>query len=65
MGCTDCLAELDHCHGTLVEHHDGDPECTDSACGDLDRRRHDLISDCEIILGGCGCSQPEELSAVA
>lgn len=59
MACVHCANSLDHCHGTLVNHPDGVLECTDQGCRDLDRARHDLVVDCELLVGGCGCDQAE------
>jgi hypothetical protein len=33
MTCTDCLEQLQHCHGTLVVHADGRVECLDGDAG--------------------------------
>lgn len=48
--CADCVAQLDHCHGTLVEHPDGDVVCTEG-CNDLDELRHDLRIDWSALAG--------------
>lgn len=53
--CPDCVAGLDHCHGTLVDHHDGAPECTEPRCAALDPARHSLRLDCAE-LPGCDCT---------
>jgi hypothetical protein len=51
--CAVCTGGLDHCHGTLVVHVDGDLECTDPGCVDPDRVRHDMVVDCLGTLPGC------------
>lgn len=53
--CVDCIANLDHCHGTLVMHHDQILECTDAGCTQFDVVRHALIIDCDEIAPACGC----------
>lgn len=65
--CADRMAELDHCHGTLVEHHDGSVDCTDDGCADLAMLRHELVISCAELAGGCGCADaaPMPLAAVA
>lgn len=65
VACANCTAELDHCHGTLLEHHDGAIECTEGDCANLDQLRHDLMVTCESIVGECGCEISEPLAAVA
>ncbi len=52
--CADCVAELDHCHGTLIVHQDTVVECTEDGCFVLDSARHDLVVDCS---GDCDCVQ--------
>lgn len=52
--CADCAAELDHCHGTLIVHHDGVRECIEDGCFVLDSVRHDLVVDCA---GDCDCAE--------
>lgn len=64
-GCMDCAAVLDHCHGTLIEHHDGALACTEGGCGDADPMRHELTATCESLAGGCDCIEGAELAAVA
>jgi hypothetical protein len=65
MECTRCGVGLDHCHGTLVFHDDGATECMDESCRDLDRLRHDLVTGCDEIVGGCACTESPALAAVA
>lgn len=40
--CSECATELDHCHGTLVIHLDGNVECTEHWCADDRGTRHVL-----------------------
>jgi hypothetical protein len=64
-GCQACAEELDHCHGTLIRHHDGTAECTHHGCAVLDPARHALLAQCSELaecaeLAECGCAgQPE------
>ena len=54
--CSDCTADLDHCHGSLVLHLDAVVECTGPGCVDLDRVRHSLaVLTCEEVDGACTC----------
>ena len=55
MSCRDCTAAVDHCHGTLVIHSSGSPECTEPECLDYEYVRHYLVLDCSEITGGCQC----------
>ena len=57
MSCSACLAELDHCHGTLVVHSTVEIECTDPDCIDLASVRHSLVIDCSELSAGCGCTE--------
>lgn len=56
MTCSACAAHLDHCHGTLVRHVASGVDCTDAACEDTDQARHDLVVDCDLVLGDCPCA---------
>jgi hypothetical protein len=51
--CAACVCGLDHCHGSLVAHVDGDVECTEPDCPDTDDIRHDMVIDCAGTLPGC------------
>ncbi|WP_018681138.1 hypothetical protein [Actinokineospora enzanensis] len=39
MTCVDCVAGVEHCHGTLV----GSEGCTEPGCEDLSADRHPLV----------------------
>jgi len=52
--CPDCAQALDHCHGDLVVHASGRPECTDPACVELDVPRHRNVVGCDAL--GCTCT---------
>lgn len=54
MECRSCLSGVDHCHGTLVLHENGDVDCTE-VCYDLGAVRHRLSISCAEIDGGCAC----------
>lgn len=58
MTCASCRSGMDHCHGTLVLHSDGEVDCTDQGCVDTDIVRHTLVIECHSIEGGCGCAEP-------
>lgn len=62
MPCKDCTSAVDHCHGTLVIHTAGIPECTEPDCVDLEYVRHILVLECHEITGGCQCVGEIELS---
>jgi hypothetical protein len=61
MECASCTGNLDHCHGTLVVHPDAVVECTEIRCAGIDRERHSLIIDCELVDGGCQCTMTAEV----
>ncbi|MGH3862321.1 hypothetical protein [Actinokineospora sp.] len=42
MTCSECLARVSHCHGTLIVDLVA-VECTDVDCVDLDPARHALV----------------------
>jgi hypothetical protein len=56
MECVSCLAELDHCHGTLILHENGAVDCIEPGCPDLDEARHVLRISCVEVDGGCVCT---------
>lgn len=53
--CPECAADLDHCHGALIEHRDALAECTDPVCISLAGERHRLVVSCAE-LDGCACA---------
>jgi hypothetical protein len=61
MDSCSCAHGLDHCHGTLIVHDNGDLECTD-VCADLDEVRHDTHIACTEVVGGCTCAHTGELA---
>ncbi|WP_085162701.1 hypothetical protein [Mycobacterium lacus] len=54
-GCRDCRAGLDHCHGTLIHHPVGRPECTEPECVSPELLRHTFVVDCDAV--GCRCAE--------
>jgi hypothetical protein len=58
--CTDCTAELEHCHGTLIVHADGAVDCTKQDCSDWDPARHSLRLNCADETPDCECVQSEQ-----
>lgn len=63
--CPACANGLDHCHGTLVVHVDGELECTERDCLDTDHIRHDMVIDCAGTLPGCCAPVGRALVALA
>lgn len=55
-------SSIDTCHGTLVIHAVGAPECTEPECVDLEYVRHSLVLECEEVTGGCQCTLLVELA---
>ncbi len=53
--CRGCRAELDHCHGTVIQHALRRSECTEDSCV-MPEVVHVFVVDCEAI--GCACAQP-------
>jgi hypothetical protein len=51
--CRDCLAGLEHCHGTVVHHAQYRAECTEESCVSPEVV-HAFTIDCEAI--GCSCA---------
>jgi hypothetical protein len=51
--CRDCLAGLEHCHGTVIHHALGRPECTEADCV-TPEVAHAFGIDCDAI--GCACT---------
>ena len=54
--CAPAAPDLDHCHGTLVLHADGESTCDVPSC-DADGARHELWLACAEL--GCGCAGDE------
>ncbi|AFP42674.1 hypothetical protein MSMEI_6248 [Mycolicibacterium smegmatis MC2 155] len=52
--CRDCVAGLEHCHGTLIHHVRYCVECTDDGCT-TPEIAHTFSIDCETV--GCLCSE--------
>jgi hypothetical protein len=50
--CRDCLAELEHCHGTVIHHAGYRSECTEGCV--TPEVVHALRIDCDAI--GCSCA---------
>ncbi|MGE2723080.1 hypothetical protein [Mycolicibacterium celeriflavum] len=51
--CRDCVAGLEHCHGTVIHHISCRPECTEPDCV-TPEVAHAFVIDCEAI--GCVCA---------
>ncbi|CAJ1578534.1 hypothetical protein MU0050_000109 [[Mycobacterium] wendilense] len=54
--CRACAAETAHCHGTLIRHWSGRPECTEDGCESPELTLHAFDIDCVAV--SCGCDQP-------
>ena len=54
--CVECVADTDHCHGTLVRHADRSVECTDVDCWEMGGDRHGFVINCRDLSGGCRCA---------
>ncbi|MHA7648850.1 hypothetical protein ACX9NE_00185 [Mycobacterium sp. ML4] len=54
-GCRDCRAGLDHCHGTVIRHSLGRPECTEPDCVAPELFTHAFVVDCDVV--GCACGE--------
>ncbi|RUP07213.1 MAG: hypothetical protein EKK34_01015 [Mycobacterium sp.] len=54
-GCRDCRAGLDHCHGTVIIHWSGRPECTEPDCVAPELFTHAFVVDCDVV--GCACAE--------
>ena len=59
VGCPDCSAGRDHCHGVLVVHGDASSECVDSPGCDPAMERHPLVETCTRLQPPCRCSDPD------
>ena len=45
-----------HCHGTLIRHWSGRPDCTEEGCDGAELIVHTFVVDCEGLR--CECAQP-------
>jgi hypothetical protein len=50
--CRDCVAEVEHCHGTVIHHAADRIECTEAGC-QTPEVAHAFSIDCDAI--GCTC----------
>ncbi|KUI41020.1 hypothetical protein AU197_00135 [Mycobacterium sp. IS-1590] len=51
--CRECVAGLEHCHGTVIHHAAYRAECTEPDCV-TPEVAHAFVIDCEAI--GCACA---------
>ncbi|TVS77319.1 hypothetical protein [Mycobacterium helveticum] len=58
--CRDCLAGLEHCHGTLIRHALHGSECTEPECRAPELLPHTFVIDCDAV--GCGCAESVALA---
>ncbi len=54
--CRECGSGAAHCHGTLIQHWSGRPECTEADCSSPELTLHTFVVDCDVV--ACECSQP-------
>jgi hypothetical protein len=60
--CRRCSTDLVHCHGTLVQHAEGDLECSDPGCAGR-VAVHDFVILCDDVQARCcGDRAPESLA---
>lgn len=50
--CRDCVAEVEHCHGTVIHHSRYRTECTEPGC-ETPEVVHAFSIDCDAV--GCTC----------
>ncbi len=50
--CRDCMADVEHCHGTVIHHATLRAECTEVGC-ETPEAVHAFTVDCDAI--GCSC----------
>jgi len=60
MGCRDCRAGWEQCHGTVIHHSGHRSECTEDDCPSPDGLPHYFSIDCEAV--GCTCGQAASLA---
>jgi hypothetical protein len=60
LGCRDCRAGWEHCHGTVIHHSRHRSECTEDDCPSPDGLPHHFSIDCEAV--GCTCGQAVALA---
>lgn len=56
LACRECAPGVAHCHGSLIQHSAGRPECTDPDCTLPELSVHTFVVDCAD--AGCECGQP-------
>jgi hypothetical protein len=54
--CRECLAGLDHCHGTIIRHSLLRWECTEPDCTSPELVAHTFVIDCDAV-GCAGCAE--------
>jgi len=57
--CRECLAGLEHCHGTVIHHTRHRSECTEEGCVTAEVV-HAFVIDCDAI--GCTCGDAVALA---
>ncbi len=57
--CPECRQDLEHCHGTAIEHCDGSADCSDDPGCQLPGELHLFLISCAEVSCDCG---PAEVS---
>ena len=57
--CPECRQDLEHCHGTAIEHCDGSADCSDDPDCQLPGELHLFLISCAEV--GCDCAQRRSL----
>ena len=55
--CPECRQDLEHCHGTAIEHCDGSADCSDDPNCQLPGELHLFLISCAEV--GCDCGPAE------
>jgi hypothetical protein len=63
MECRECLAGLEHCHGTIIRHWQHRSECTEEDCISPELFPHTFVVDCDAV--DCDCAHIETPAALA
>jgi len=59
--CPECRQDLEHCHGTAIEHCDGSADCSDDPNCQLPGELHLFLISCAEV--GCDCGPAEVVAA--
>ena len=59
--CPECRQDLEHCHGTAIEHCDGSADCSDDPDCQLPGELHLFLISCAEV--GCDCGPAQVVGA--